>query len=96
MDLAAAVRNHEIIEFTYDGLERVVQPATYGMTSTGKPTLRGCQIGGRSHRHTPPCWELYTEAKIVGAISTGQTFGGFALAGYTRGDSGFTTILAEH
>ena len=96
MDLAVAVRNHEIIEFTYDGLERVVQPATYGTTSTGKPTLRGCLIGGRSHRHTPPWWELYTESKMVGARSAGRVFQDFAMDGYTRGDSDFVTIIAEH
>lgn len=96
MDLASAIQNRQVISFMYDGLPRVVQPATYGRTSTGKLTLRGCQTGGQSRRNSIPCWELYSEAKIVDLASTGATFEAFAKGGYTRGDSGFVQIIAEH
>lgn len=96
MDLASAIHNRQVISFTYDGMHRVVQPATYGQTTTGKLTLRACQVGGASRRNTVPCWELYTEAKIVDPSLTGEVFETFALSGYTRGDSGFTRIIAEH
>jgi len=96
MDLTSAVINREIVAFTYDGLERVVQPATYGVTTTQKLTLRGCQVGGQTRRNTTPCWELYTESKMVGATASGQTFDHFAVTGYTRGDSAFVRIIAEY
>lgn len=96
MDLASAIRDRQVISFTYDGVHRVVQPATYGQTTTGKLTLRACQVGGASRRITVPCWELYTEAKMLDLELIGEVFETFALAGYTRGDSAFTRIIAEH
>jgi hypothetical protein len=96
MDLAFAIRDRQVISFTYDGLQRVVQPATYGEATTGKLTLRACQVGGASRRNTVPCWELYTEAKMLGPELTGKVFETFALTGYTRSDSAFTRIIAEH
>lgn len=96
MDLASAIDDRQVISFTYDGLARVVQPATYGHTTTGKLTLRGCQVDGRSHRNQVPCWELYTVSKIVGLSPAGEVFESFALSGYTRGDFAFKTIIAQH
>lgn len=96
MDLAAAIDQRQVISFNYDGQPRVVQPATYGRTRPGNLTLRGCQIDGESNRNTVPCWELYTEAKILDPSFTGDVFRDFTLAGYTRGDSAFAHIIAEH
>lgn len=96
MDLASAIEDRQVISFTYDGLPRVVQPATYGHTTTGKLTLRGCQVDGASRSNRMPCWELYTVAKIVGLSLAGDVFESFALSGYTRGDSAFKTIIAQH
>lgn len=95
MDLARAIKDRQIISFTYNGLPRLVQPATYGRTRTGNLTLRGCQVGGRSQRNTVPCWELYTVAKMVDAQPTETVFELFKLEGYTRGDSAFALIEAE-
>jgi hypothetical protein len=96
MDLTSAILNRQVISFTYDGLRRVVQPATFGQTTTGKFALRGCQVNGASRRNHVPCWELYSESKIVGASPTGEVFESFVLSGYTRGDSAFTRIIAQH
>jgi hypothetical protein len=96
MNLASAIQNWQVITFTYDGLPRVVQPATYGATTTGKLTLRGCLIGGESRRNTIPCWELFTEAKIANLALAGSTFVTFECEGYTQGDSAFAAIVAEH
>ena len=95
MDLAQAIKNRQVISFTYDGFPRLVQPATYGRTRPGNVTLRGCQIGGTSRRNTVPCWELYTVAKMVDLKTTGTVFESFQLGGYTRGDSAFAVIEAE-
>jgi len=96
MSLAEAVHNRQLVSFTYDGLPRVVQPATYGVTTTGKLSLRGCLVDGKSNRNTIPCWELYTEAKMSALTISDSTFENFACEGYTRDDSAFVTITAEH
>jgi hypothetical protein len=96
MDLKSAIENRQVISFIYDGLPRVVQPATYGETGTGKLSLRGCLVAGQSRRNQLPCWELYTEAKMEHLSLTGEVFESFASDGYTRGDSAFSTIRAEH
>jgi len=96
MDLTSAIHQRQVISFVYDGMPRVVQPATYGQSTTGKLTLRGCQVDGASSRNTVPCWELYTEEKMVDAAPTDAVFETFALSGYTRGDSAFASIIAEH
>lgn len=51
MDLVSAIENRQVISFIYDGLPRVVEPATYGQTTTGKLSLRGCLVAGQSHRN---------------------------------------------
>lgn len=96
MDLSSAITNRQLVAFTYDGLPRLVQPATYGQTATGKWSLRACQIDGLSRRNSVPCWEIYTESKMQGAHTTGATFQQFAMSGYTRGDSMFPHIVAQH
>jgi hypothetical protein len=95
MDLAQAIQNRHVISFTYDGLPRVVQPATYGRTRRGNLTLRGCQIDGQSRRNPIPCWELDTESKIVNPQVTGIVFESFQREGYTTGDSAFAEIITE-
>jgi hypothetical protein len=96
MNLVQAVNQRLILSFTYDGLSRRVQPATYGATRTGKTSLRGCLIAGASQRNSIPCWELYTVSKMQNVTSTGETFTEFAVSGYTTNDSAFISILAEH
>ena len=96
MDFTSAVNNRQLISFVYDGHPRIVQPATYGVTSTGKESLRACQVDGTSRRNIVPCWELYTVAKMANVAPVGQAFEEFAVEGYTRGDSAFTQIVAEH
>lgn len=96
MDLSSAINSRQLIAFTYDGLPRLVQPAAYGQTTTGKWSLRACQIDGLSKRNSVPCWEIYTESKMQNVRATGETFNHFALSGYTRGDSMFPNIAAQH
>lgn len=96
VDFARAVNDRLVIRFTYDGLPRVVQPATFGLTRTGKQALRGCLIAGLSNRNFIPCWELYLTEKMVGPGVTGESFTAFESVGYRKGDRGFSVIIAEH
>jgi len=96
MDWAAAIRDRQVVRFVYDGYERVVQPATLGTSTAGNLTVRGCQIDGGSRAGDLPGWRPFTVVKIGDAELTGDVFDDFAVAGYTRGDSMFMAILAEH
>ena len=80
VDFVQAVNQRLILSFTYDGLSRLVQPATYGITSTGKASLRCCLIAGASRRNSIPCWELYTIAKMQNVTSTSDMFIDFAVS----------------
>ena len=41
-----AIRNRDVLLFTYSGLQRTVQPATVGVSSAGKDVLRCYQTAG--------------------------------------------------
>lgn len=96
MDPSSAIRDRTLISFTYDGLPRVVQPATYGYTTADNLALRGVLVQGDSKRNSIPCWELYKESKMVDLVALGQHFDAFAVPGYTRDDSGFKQIITQH
>lgn len=96
MDYALSIDERRVISFVYDGLERVVQPATLGISTAGNLTLRACQIGGQSSRGVVPDWRLFTVAKITHPAIAGEAFTDFTMSGYTKGDSGFASIIAEH
>lgn len=45
-DLTFAIENRRVVMFNYDGHFRVVEPFLIGVTTTGKPALRGYQTEG--------------------------------------------------
>lgn len=75
MDLSDAIEARRVVAFTYDGLPRIVHPAALGEhISTGKLSLRGYQVGGRSKSRPVPLWDLFTVAKITGLVVTSEKF----------------------
>lgn len=95
-DWPSAIHARQEATFIYDGLPRLVQPATYGVSTAGRVSLRACLIGGRSRRNSVPYWELYSVEKIARPALNGTTFESFALPGYRRGDPAFISITAQH
>ena len=92
-DIGWAIRERLVLTFWYDGHNRVVIPATLGLTSTGKPTFRGYQTGGTCKHGTLPQWKLFTLSKIIKLSMTAATFSDPPQ--YRRGDRGFARIYAE-
>ena len=93
--IVSAIRNQQTLSFTYNGQPRVVEPHTYGVTTTGKESLRAYQTQGghaSSHRNEP--WHLFSASKMVGLRCTGITFNG-ARQGYKRTDSAMQNIYAQ-
>ena len=74
--IAKAIVNRELISFTYNGYPRLVEPHTYGLSSTGKESLLAYQVkGGHASGHNEP-WHLFNIAKMAGVVSTGRLFTG--------------------
>lgn len=90
-----AIRNKQTLSFTYDGQPRVVEPHTYGVTTTGKESLRGYQVqGGHATSHSNQPWHLFTASKMVSLQGNGNTFN-CARQGYKRTDSAMQQIYAQ-
>lgn len=62
--------------FNYDGHFRVVEPFLIGVTTTGKPALRGYQTEGTSSGGKVPGWHLFSLSKITGIEVTVINFEG--------------------
>ena len=90
-----AIKNQQTLTFTYDGQPRVVEPHTYGVTTTGKESLRAYQIqGGHVSSHRNESWHLFSVAKMFGLQCTGNNFSG-ARQGYKRTDSAMQQIYVQ-
>ena len=88
-----AIRNREVLLFTYSGFDRTVQPAAVGESRAGKDVIRCYQTAGG---HVTPGheWDLCEISKISNLRANGQHFSGEPPE-YKRGDKGMVKIYAE-
>lgn len=89
-----AIENRKLLEFTYDGYFRIVEPHATGISRTGKETLAAFQIDGESNRVQVPDWGQFSIAKIQNLNILEDEFTG-TRPGYKRGDSRMNEIFAE-
>lgn len=93
-DIINAIKKREQLTFRYDGLQRIVEPHTYGVTTTGKESLRAYQVQrGHVSGHNQP-WHLFTISKMVDLHTTGSKFQS-ARPGYKRQDKAMQQIYAQ-
>lgn len=88
-----AIRNHQVLAFSYSGLDRVVEPHTVGISRAGHQILRCYQIQG-GHVSLGHDWDLCELGKMRDLRVTGDTFLN-PRTGYKRGDRHMTRIYAE-
>jgi predicted DNA-binding transcriptional regulator YafY len=69
-----AIRNRKVVEFSYNGQPRIVEPQTYGVSTNGHPTLRGYQRAGGSVSGYTRGLRLFELAKILELRQTGERF----------------------
>jgi predicted DNA-binding transcriptional regulator YafY len=69
-----AIRNRMVVEFSYNGQPRIVEPQTYGVSATGHPTLRGYQRAGGSISGYTRGLRLFELAKISKLRQTAERF----------------------
>ena len=74
--LTAAIEQRKIVEFTYQGFPRRVQPAAFGVGNRkGKETLHAYQIGGGSKRGGIPYWRNFHVEGIQSLKVLDEVFG---------------------
>jgi predicted DNA-binding transcriptional regulator YafY len=92
--LRSAITNRNLLEFSYKGHHRVVEPFTYGITPKGNEVLRAYQTDGTSESGAVPDWRLFSVNKIEGLVILDSHFTQ-ARPGYTSGDRAMNIIYAE-
>lgn len=88
-----AIRQKQVLAFTYDGLDRVVEPHAVGISRAGNEVLRCFQTHG-GHVNPDHDWDLCELSKMAGLRVTGASFQ-LPRPGYKRGDRGMQRIYAE-
>ena len=89
-----AIKNRNILEFTYKGHYRVVEPHAYGLSLRGNEMLRCFQVGGTSHSGKVPCWRPILVSQITSLVVTEKHFEDVR-DGYKKGDRGMSKIFCE-
>jgi hypothetical protein len=91
--VSMAIKNHQLLQFYYDGGIRAVEPHCYGLTTKGNEGLRAFQVSGYSSTTTLG-WKMFDLSKATSIIILDQTFVN-PRVGYKRGDKGMKTIFSE-
>ncbi len=91
--IISAINDREVLKFSYEGLVRVVEPQTYGMSYTGKYVLRGYQIGGASRSGHSKMAKLFDIVRISKLQKSGELFKE-ALPSHNPQDSAMKLIFA--
>ncbi|MFA7084241.1 MAG: hypothetical protein WC141_06890 [Arcobacteraceae bacterium] len=89
-----AIESRKVLEFYYKDDLRIVEPHTYGVTKTGKGSLRAYQVGGNSTDSETIGWKLFTVDKIQNLQIKEISFVG-TRDGYNPNDSIMTSIYAR-
>lgn len=88
-----AIRNRQVLTFTYSGITRSVEPHAVGISRTGKEVLRCFQTHG-GHITPGHEWDLCELNKISDLKPSGAIFQA-PRADYRRGDRHMSHIFAE-
>jgi hypothetical protein len=95
IDWVFAIRNRRLVRFVYEGLERIVIPAAYGLNrNSGNRLLRAYQVGGRDSKRSLPTWSLFRVDHVVEGQVLGELFEEIP-PGYRSGDRSMDTIYAQ-
>lgn len=92
-DIIAAIENKSILEFTYDGESRTVEPHCYGVTTKGNEAIRAFQVDGHSSSGKMG-WKLYDLSKAENINVLDEIFSD-PRPGYRKGDKGMDEIYFE-
>ena len=94
MNIASAIRNRQLLSFTYDGYSRIVEPHCYGTDKKGHSALRAYQVSGGSESGEYVGWKLFHTNETNHFVILPMHFPG-PRPGYTRNDSAFVSIQVQ-
>jgi hypothetical protein len=88
-----ALHNRKVLEFSYDGQPRIVEPQSYGLSKkTNQLLMRGYQRGGASASGYTRGVRLFDVAKISRLRQTGEQFGK-TQPGHNPNDSAMSKVI---
>lgn len=88
-----AIARKLVLSFKYDGITRMVEPHTVGVSRAGNEVMRGYQIDG-GHINPNHDWVL-CELKKIMELEVTEKFFLVPRNGYRRGDAHMMSIFAE-
>jgi len=62
--ICEAIRERKLLQFYYNGGERIVEPYAYGYDKNGNLKLRAYQVDGYSSRGKTEGWKLFDVDKV--------------------------------
>ena len=84
--IVSAIRSRHVLTFTYEGVQRTVEPHAVGISKIdGNDVMRCYQTGGEN-THQGEEWLLCELVKIKNLADTGTSFSG-PRPGYKKGDN---------
>jgi hypothetical protein len=90
---ALAIRRKQVLKFNYNGMPRVVEPQTYGLSSAGNEVLRAYQRARGSQSGKSQIAKLFDIEKISNLEIANQHFTE-ALPQHNPNDSAMIKIFA--
>ena len=72
--ITEAIKQRRILNVSYDGYNRTVEPRTYGINSAGNEALSCYQIAGVSSSGKPEGWKMLLISKLGSVTMTERTF----------------------
>lgn len=72
--ICEAIRKRAVLRFVYNGLLRIVEPQSHGVSRADHEVLRAVQTGGESESGLSPYGKLFEVAKMADLKETGDTF----------------------
>lgn len=92
-EICNAISNKNLLEFTYNGSVRVVEPHSYGVTTKGREGLNGYQVS-ENDSHQKFGWRMFDMSKAESLTVLEKTFSK-PRNDYIRGGSGMKKLFCE-
>jgi hypothetical protein len=92
--LCKAIRSRRLVQFSYEGLIRVVEPYIVGQAPSGNLVLSGWAVRGSKSGHFPR-WRYYSLGKIEAVTVLEEPFAG-PRPGYNRRDPHLKRIFCAY
>lgn len=93
VEICRAIAQRRLVEFTYDGHSRRVEPFCYGTSIRGNYVLRAYQTWTDAPNVTAEGWRLFAEEKMASAIVTDDAFDETRRTDYRRDDRQFAHVV---